>query len=1107
MAVARDNSRSPLARRLIAAVIALMATTTLVFIAASPTAAQGSVIIDDDAPAWTKSSGGLNATIHCLAEDPVNHVVYACHYRGMYRSFDGGVSWERAGEFDRPSTDPGGGLLHRHYASVAVASDGTVFVGNLQSQPGQSIQPFHTGMVRMSTDFGSTWQTITPRSTHAHRPEINEDTSIASIVVDTTHPDPARRDLVYFCSGNKLYRSNNTNHVVDPDWSSIDPNTGNPVGPQPQINWRQIVPTRVQAGNATGGLGSIENACTELLLHGGSLFMATTEGVWRSDNYSDPLPISGPPDPSTIQWTNITSGSLIETAGAAALAVDDAGRLYVGTKTPGQGTYVSTNPLSPTPSFDQVHGSNGVALTIAADGARIAAWSGSGYWLLSRASNPIAAPDVTHAFVSAGASSEDLLTLADGTMLYGTNGRGVLRSSDHGVTWASSNEGLHHFHMPVDVDDAGRVYATSGKGMAYSDDDGRTFADCGPMTTSGGLEMDNVLVDDAVALQDQSILAVTGGPGEAPGLWRSTDRCGTWIQLVRRSAGGPARHLAIAPNEDLYAVDLSQRIIRSTDSGATWTQVAPLAETGVQSLTIAPNGDVWVLAGFDSAYRSNDHGASWTEPGGLPDIVPNIPGLSYGQMFAFADDTTVYVAYQRGLYRLDAGAADFVPTGLNEPFSGLGSIARDSTGRLYVTASNITDFARMGVYTSIDDGTTWVHEPNSVNDRFRLTAWVNPQTDTAMITGSGEGPHYRVPPADVHTCFGQAVTILGTPGDDVLTGTAGNDVIHGLAGNDVINGLAGDDLICGGDGDDRLGGESSTETAEGNDRIAGEAGNDRIWGHHGDDELWGGDGDDDLFGQAGTDSLYGQAGADHLNGGWGDDVIWAGPDNDFVDGRAGNDKLYGEDGNDTLRGGSENDELWGGAGNDAVNGQGGNDIVGGNEGNDRLWGSTGVDELIGDTGNDQLRGGSGNDRLFGGAGNDRLWGEAGSDLLVGDDGADQLSGDAGNDRLWGSDGNDVLDGGVGDDVLGGQADDDELRGGDGADQIAGGPGDDLIRGGNHNDRAWGGDGSDLMYGDGGDDALAGQNGDDIIDGSIGQDWVGGGPGTDTCTGEVKRDCE
>lgn len=93
------------------------------------------------------------------------------------------------------------------------------------------------------------------------------------------------------------------------------------------------------------------------------------------------------------------------------------------------------------------------------------------------------------------------------------------------------------------------------------------------------------------------------------------------------------------------------------------------------------------------------------------------------------------------------------------------------------------------------------------------------------------------------TCRGRAVTIMGTPGDDVITGTDGPDVIKGLGGNDVIYGLKGRDIICGG------------------------GGNDIIYGGLGDDWLYGGSGDDKLYGHKGHDRLFGFAGNDTLKGG------------------------------------------------------------------------------------------------------------------------------------------------------------------------------------------------------------------------------------------------
>ena len=121
-------------------------------------------------------------------------------------------------------------------------------------------------------------------------------------------------------------------------------------------------------------------------------------------------------------------------------------------------------------------------------------------------------------------------------------------------------------------------------------------------------------------------------------------------------------------------------------------------------------------------------------------------------------------------------------------------------------------------------------------------------------------------PATPTTCLGFAVTIAGTPGDDVLTGTQGRDVVHAGGGDDVVHGLSGDDVICGGFGADEV------LAGNGADRVAGEVGEDDLGGANGDDLLAGGDDDDVLSGGNGADVLLGEGGQDVLDGGRGDDV-------------------------------------------------------------------------------------------------------------------------------------------------------------------------------------------------------------------------------------------
>lgn len=87
------------------------------------------------------------------------------------------------------------------------------------------------------------------------------------------------------------------------------------------------------------------------------------------------------------------------------------------------------------------------------------------------------------------------------------------------------------------------------------------------------------------------------------------------------------------------------------------------------------------------------------------------------------------------------------------------------------------------------------------------------------------------------SCGSARATIVGTPGDDLLTGTADRDVIAGRAGNDTVDGGGGGDLICGGDGDDRLDGGPDRDV------VLGGSGNDTLIGDR-FDVLLGGDGVD-----------------------------------------------------------------------------------------------------------------------------------------------------------------------------------------------------------------------------------------------------------------------
>ncbi len=201
-------------------------------------------------------------------------------------------------------------------------------------------------------------------------------------------------------------------------------------------------------------------------------------------------------------------------------------------------------------------------------------------------------------------------------------------------------------------------------------------------------------------------------------------------------------------------------------------------------------------------------------------------------------------------------------------------------------------------------------------------------------------------------CHGEAVTMLGTPGDDVLEGTNGRDVMAGLGGDDLLLGQGGDDVLCGGAGSDGLIGglgDDRLETGPGPrdqvswddadnpvhvDLVRGVArgeGRDRVFlgtgvvhltayddtfvGTGSAEEVHAGDGDDTLRSGAGDDVLH--LDTDESTG---DDSAVAGRGDDQVRSLGGHDRMLGKAGRDYLGAlsGSTVQHVRGGSGRDVV---------------------------------------------------------------------------------------------------------------------------------------------------------------------------------------------
>ena len=236
------------------------------------------------------------------------------------------------------------------------------------------------------------------------------------------------------------------------------------------------------------------------------------------------------------------------------------------------------------------------------------------------------------------------------TFYFGSVDGGVWKTTDAGVTWTPTFDGQPIASigaLEVAPSNPNVLYAgtgesdirsalSSGDGVYKSTDGGQSWRNVG---LHDSRQISRIVVDPRNA--DVVYVGVLGhayGPNDTRGVYKSTDGGANWTRVLDKGANIGVSDLAMAaenPNILFAGTWNAHRppwstypplqgpgggLYRSTDSGATWTQLTgkglPDGDWGRVGVAVAPDGKrVYALidAGKTSGlYRSDDGGDSWT---------------------------------------------------------------------------------------------------------------------------------------------------------------------------------------------------------------------------------------------------------------------------------------------------------------------------------------------------------------------------------------------------------------------------------------------------------------------------------------------------------------
>lgn len=675
---------------------------------------------------WT-SVGPPGAAINWLAVSPnyaIDRTLLAASSRGLFKTTDGGESWQPGGAGLAFPASSKGNTLWASF-SPAFAQDHAAYALT------------YSGLSK-TTDGAATWQ-------------------------------PASSFPVFQGTRSRLLFS--PDYTVDKTlfaWGYEGGSTSPPLvtPPRPAV-YRSIDAgaTWQPAGGGIGAQSIWDVAISPAFPVDHTLFAATDSGAYRSQDSGDNWQLIGSAAPqpwaslliSPNYATDRTLFGIQNTIGSGAIKSTDGGVTW----TPLPGGPAGGYPiyLAISPAF----GSDGVLFAYTGFSGVYKSADGGNTW--QQINDGLSDINVNSLVLSPDFARDQTLFAGVGGGYYNT-ASGVFRSKSGGGNWSRISQGLNGLTVssiatsPAYESD-GIIFTATNGGLFKSLDRGRNwrFLDIG---SSYGY-ISGLAVSPAFA-SDGTVFAAT----LSNGVFRSQDGGQGWepANTGLSNAALSITYLVMSPGfpgDPTLFVRSYDGLFRSTDAGAHWERLLEMAPP-VYRLSLSPGfaEDRTAFAGArDGIYESTDAGTSWQAlPFGIARGTPYSVEPSPG----YLQDRTLFATLQDGsvLKSTDGGQ-----TWASSQSTGSGQTISMALSPLYTTDRTVfAGYDGEGVRVSSDSGQSWQDLRQGLGDLGVKTLRTASQKCSVLFAGTDRGI-WKYP---------LAYCINAEPGELTFIEDAGSDV-------------------------------------------------------------------------------------------------------------------------------------------------------------------------------------------------------------------------------------------------------------------------------------------------------------------------------------------